>query len=141
MLEACNFIKKKLPHRCFSVKFVKFLKTPILKNICERLLLNEGDDEWRWLVFVVWLTDERSLKPYFQPRQTSEILTTANLQHALSRIWTCVEVELGSVEWGFAVVITAFHKYEQNFVFCLQNVFTYCLYSLKSRCILVKTSI
>ena len=37
--EACNFIKKKLQHRCFSVKFAKFLRTPILKNICERLLL------------------------------------------------------------------------------------------------------
>ena len=38
--EACNFIKKKLQHSCFPVKFAKFLKTPILKNICERLLLN-----------------------------------------------------------------------------------------------------
>ena len=26
-------------HRCFSVNIVKFLATPILKNICERLLL------------------------------------------------------------------------------------------------------
>ena len=34
-----NFIKKRLQHRCFRVKFAKFLKTPILKNICERLLL------------------------------------------------------------------------------------------------------
>ena len=37
--QLCNFIKKKLQHRCFPVKFEKFLKTPILKNICERLLL------------------------------------------------------------------------------------------------------
>ena len=36
--EACNFIKKRLQHRCFPVKFVKFLRTPTLKNICERLL-------------------------------------------------------------------------------------------------------
>ena len=33
------FIKKRLRHRCFLVEFAKFLKTPILKNICERLPL------------------------------------------------------------------------------------------------------
>ena len=37
-LWACNFIKKKLQHRCFPMKFAKLLRTPILKNICERLL-------------------------------------------------------------------------------------------------------
>ena len=35
-----NFIKKRLKHRCFPMKFAKFLRTPILKKICERLLLN-----------------------------------------------------------------------------------------------------
>ena len=34
-----NFIKKRPQHRCFWVKFAKLLKTPILKNISERLLL------------------------------------------------------------------------------------------------------
>ena len=29
---------KRLQHRCFPVKFAKFLKTPVLRNICERLL-------------------------------------------------------------------------------------------------------
>ena len=38
-LQPCNFIKKRLQHRCFPVKFVKFLRTAILKYICERLLL------------------------------------------------------------------------------------------------------
>ena len=33
------FITKKIQHRCFPVKFAKFLRIPILKNICERLLL------------------------------------------------------------------------------------------------------
>ena len=36
---ACNFINKRFQHRCFIVKLAKFLKTSILKNICERLLL------------------------------------------------------------------------------------------------------
>ena len=40
-LEACNFIKKKLRHRCFPVNIAKFFRTPILKNICERLVLTK----------------------------------------------------------------------------------------------------
>ena len=28
-----------LQHKCFSVKVPKFLRTPVLKNICQRLLL------------------------------------------------------------------------------------------------------
>ena len=38
-IRACNFIKKKLQHKCFPVKFTKVLRAPILKNICEGLLL------------------------------------------------------------------------------------------------------
>ena len=38
-LQACNFIKKRLQHRCFPAKFTKFLRIPILKNICQQLLL------------------------------------------------------------------------------------------------------
>ena len=39
LLQACKFIKKRLQHRCFPVKYVKFLRTSILKSICKRLLL------------------------------------------------------------------------------------------------------
>ena len=38
-LQVCNFIKKRLQHRYFPVIIAKFLRIPILKNICERLLL------------------------------------------------------------------------------------------------------
>ena len=38
-LRDCNFIEKRLPHKCFPVKFAKFLRTSILKNICGRVLL------------------------------------------------------------------------------------------------------
>ena len=38
-LQDYNFIKKRLQHRCFLDNAVKFLRTVILKNICERLLL------------------------------------------------------------------------------------------------------
>ena len=33
-LQACNSIKKRLQHRCFPLTIAKFLRTPILKNIC-----------------------------------------------------------------------------------------------------------
>ena len=36
-----NFIKKKLQHRYFAVNITKFLRTPILKNIWERLHLKQ----------------------------------------------------------------------------------------------------
>ena len=38
--KAHNFIKKRLQHKCFPVKFAKFLRTPNLKKICERLVLS-----------------------------------------------------------------------------------------------------
>ena len=37
-LSTCNFIKKRLQHKCFPVNVAKFLIQPILKNICKRLL-------------------------------------------------------------------------------------------------------
>ena len=36
------YVKKTLHHRCFPVNFEKFLRSPILKNICERLLPREN---------------------------------------------------------------------------------------------------
>ena len=32
LLRACNITKNRLQHRCFPVKFAKFLRTPIFKN-------------------------------------------------------------------------------------------------------------
>ena len=40
---AYNFIKKRLHCRCFPVSFDTFLRTPILQNICEPLLLVVND--------------------------------------------------------------------------------------------------
>ena len=39
-LQICNSFKKRLRHKCFPVNLTKLLITPILKSICERLLLN-----------------------------------------------------------------------------------------------------
>ena len=38
-----NFIKKRLQQWCFPLKFAKSLRTPILKNICQRLILSIKD--------------------------------------------------------------------------------------------------
>ena len=40
--QASNFIKMRLQPRCFLEKFAKFVRKPILKNICEQLLLHRG---------------------------------------------------------------------------------------------------
>ena len=40
-LQAWKFVKKRLQHSCFPVNNAKSLRTPILKNICERRLLEE----------------------------------------------------------------------------------------------------
>ena len=37
--QACNFIKKRLQHRCFPVKLAKFLRTPFFKEHLRWLLL------------------------------------------------------------------------------------------------------
>ena len=50
--QGCNFIKKRLQHRWFPVKFVEFSRTPIFKNICERLLLGFNN----FLIFLTVLT-------------------------------------------------------------------------------------
>ena len=39
LLQACDCIKKRLQHWRFPVKLTKFLRTFVLKNICERLIL------------------------------------------------------------------------------------------------------
>ena len=57
--QAWDFIEKRLQHRCFPVNIAKFLRTPILKNICERLLLeifqNTYFVEQLWTAASDWL--------------------------------------------------------------------------------------
>ena len=38
-LQVCNFIKKRLEHGCFFDNITKFLRTALLENICEPLVL------------------------------------------------------------------------------------------------------
>ena len=41
--QACKFIKKRLQHKCFSVKFVKFLRSPFFTEHLRCLLLKIGN--------------------------------------------------------------------------------------------------
>ena len=38
-MQACNFTKKRLRHRCFYLSFINLLRTPISQTPCEKLLL------------------------------------------------------------------------------------------------------
>ena len=44
-VRTATLIKRDCQDRCFLVNITKFLRTPILKNICERLLLFGGELE------------------------------------------------------------------------------------------------
>ena len=58
-------------------------------NLLQTLQIN---DEWWWIVFVVWLTDERGLASF--PAWTIVRDPHHNdLQHIVSRIWTRTEPE------------------------------------------------
>ena len=39
----CNFIEKRLQHKCFPVKFVKFLRAPCLQNTSGSCFLNQDN--------------------------------------------------------------------------------------------------
>ena len=59
-----NFIKKRLQHMCFPVNIAKFLRTPILKNICKRLLLHLAMDDI--IPFFMNNNFLQNLEPQFQ---------------------------------------------------------------------------
>ena len=61
-LQACNFIKKRLQHRCFSVKFTKSLRASFLQNtsvgcFCKYLMNSlftayENDESCHCVVYI-----------------------------------------------------------------------------------------
>ena len=60
-LQVCNYIKKRFQYRCFPAKFEQFLKTPILKKICEWLLL-------KWSNFLQFQFFLQNMHHYFRCR-------------------------------------------------------------------------
>ena len=65
-LKIYKFIKKRLQHRCFPVNIAKFLRTPILKNICEQLLLDldKANSIFFWFCFEETRTTNHNLFLY-----------------------------------------------------------------------------
>ena len=61
-LQVCNFTKKRLHHRCHPVKFVKYLRIPILKNICERLLLQFLSHGSEFITYVMDLSTKNKVQ-------------------------------------------------------------------------------
>ena len=49
-----DLIKKRNQHWCFSSKFAKFLRTPILKNICKGLLLLVSSSVFETMSKYIW---------------------------------------------------------------------------------------
>ena len=70
---------KRLQHRCFPMNIVKFLRTPILKNICEPLLLNS-----------VWPLQFQMNQGYVFPK-TKQILSHGSKHELLCSIGKKIE--------------------------------------------------
>ena len=80
-----NIIKKRLQHRCFPVKFAKFLRTPILKNIYERLLFFVHD---KVLVigFYVQIEDNNAQATFLTGKAMVEVTNKDHI--AVCEIWS-----------------------------------------------------
>ena len=58
-LKACNFIKKRLQHRFFPVKFAKFLRTPFLTEHVRWLLLEISHELSLYCIWEQWMVSFR----------------------------------------------------------------------------------
>ena len=52
-LQVCNFIKKRFQHRCFPVKFAKFLRTPFLQNTSDGSVCTLNRTFQNYLLFLI----------------------------------------------------------------------------------------
>ena len=117
VLEVCNFAKKILQHRCFFAKFARFLRTPILKNIWEQLLLNFtriscsayslSEKSTEFLLVRIFLYSVRIQKnaPYldaFQAVIVSFKLSSTEISWSLSMKISILDVSKSVVSCGFA---------------------------------------
>ena len=76
-------LKKKLEHRCFFANIEKLLRTPILKNICERLLLRVSLKR-----FPIWTNNIRSEEDVFSKiKQNKNRSKTQQYEKTLAFSW------------------------------------------------------
>ena len=82
-LQGPSFIKKRLEHRCFFANIEKFLRTPILKNICERLLLRVSLE-----LFPTWTNNVGSEEDIFsKTKQNKNRSKTQLYEKRLAFLW------------------------------------------------------
>ena len=121
-LQTCNYIKERLQHRCFPARFAKFLRTFILKNNYERLLLRvfqtgpqstfcSIDQTTIWSLS--WITNLHFtvlileivrivnlisiiVMTYYKKGKTADGISAVLLQR-ISKFWKCLILIL---EWG-----------------------------------------
>ena len=75
-LWVCNFIKKRLQHKCFPVKFEKFLRTTFLKNnVCNEVKYN-------------FISTSRSLKIKMDVDFEMFAARNGKKFQEMSRVWT-----------------------------------------------------
>ena len=82
-LKACNFIKKMLQPKCFAVNIAKFVRTSILKNICERLLLCFNMEIYFLDGFSSYKNHEPEIKLGLHGRKKSEFFVTFILSEGI----------------------------------------------------------
>ena len=91
---AFNFIKKTLQHRCFPVNTANFLRTSILKNIWEGLLLDNWDyifSVWRGaqcsILFYLWkgsVNKNNSKYPSHLPRNVAQKIILGSWENSVA---------------------------------------------------------
>ena len=77
-LKACNFIKKRLQHRCFPVNFAKFLRIPFVTGHLHRWLLLEGICVRTSLVKILQLCHFHTLKSITDASERCPLRNTMN---------------------------------------------------------------
>ena len=76
--QSWNFIKKWLQHRCFPVNIAKFLRTPVVKNICERMFNR----------FSTWINNIRNIwNEYFFEKTKQQKVFKLSWMKKLAFLW------------------------------------------------------
>ena len=104
-LQVCNFIKERLQHRCFPVKFEKFLRTTFLKNICERLLLS-------FFFMIIWIL---TLNGFLSQKNDIVLVLILDFEHVGKYLFTeNIKIHLNNVSGHCLVsLFLTWRKYYQ----------------------------
>ena len=100
-LQAYNFIKKRLQHRCFPVNIAKFLRTAFLWNTSPVAAIEPTEDTYEYLLFFSF-SKNKSLPSfffkYFQPLTSWKLLLSAItfffMRRNIPRAWFVLAVAL-----------------------------------------------